>query len=130
MTLFRKHIFVEGSKEKLHRFIQRSNGKMLESQRFRVDLKDNKLKRQRAFPFRFHCSYQKADCGYDIRYCVTPTPVGFVRVGIWLGLLSLLICQNRVNAILVGGTLMILYLMNLSSQRSHCISQFVTELDK
>ncbi len=130
MTFFQNYVFMEGSKEKLQRFVQRTNGKMSDGQRFYVDVKDKKLKQHRAFPFRFYCRFQKVDKGYEIRYFIMPTIFGVVRLGAAVVFLFLLLCQNKVNPYLAGGCFMILYFFNLFAQRAQCVRQFVAEFGK
>ena len=125
-----KTVLFNGSKEKLQRFVQRGNGKMLGDQRFYVDVKDKKLKRHHAFAFRFHCQYQKTEKGYEIRYFILPTPFGFARMAILCTLVGIVVHGRQLNPLIVYGFLAIAYFINYFCQRSQCIRQFETECSK
>ena len=93
--MFQKRATFKGNKERLHRFVQRANGKMLGNQRFCVNLKDKRVKC--AFSLRFHCRYQKVDDGYEILYFITPILFDLVCSAVLLALLCWLLWQKQIN---------------------------------
>lgn len=129
-TFSSNQIIFKGNIERLQRLVHRENGKMLENQRFYVDVKDDKLKQHHAIPFRFHCRFRKAENGYLIRYFITPTPFGFVRMAILFALLCVMVQWRQLNPFITYGFLAVAYLINYLSQRAQCVRQFIAECSK
>ena len=122
--MLRKTAFFAGNRDRLHRCVQRENGKMLNDQRFSVVLKSDKVKRHTAIPFRFYCQYEKCEGGYNIRYFAAPTWIciaGFLLCLTGLGLYS---DYRQWNPFISCGLFTLFCFPSYFIQRSQCIRLF------
>ena len=122
--IFSKTVFFSGNKDRLHRSVQRENGKMLENQRFSVTFKSNKVKRHMAIPFRFHCEYEKCEGGYNIRYLAVPTLLHFIGFLLCLVFLGFYFDYRQWNPFISCGLFLLFCVPNYFIQRSQCIRLF------
>lgn len=122
--IFRKKVFFAGNRERLHKYIQGKQGKMLKHQAFVVTLKSDKVKRYAAIPFCFYCRYQKCENGYDIRYFPCISVLGFVRFLLGMAGFGYIFYQRQVNLFFAFSLLILLCMINYFVQRSQCVRQF------
>ena len=122
--IFQKTAFFAGNKDRLHRAVQRENGKLLKDKRFSVVLKSTKVKRHTAIPFRFHCNYEKCEDGYTIRYFAVPTWIYFVGFLLCLAVMGFYSYYRQWNPFISCGLFVLFCFPNYFIQRSQCIRLF------
>ena len=122
--IFPKTVFFAGNKDRLHRYVRRENGKLLQDQRFSVILRSNKVKGYTAIPFCFYCKYQKCDNGYNIQYFAIPTLLYLVCFLLCVVFLGLYFYHRQWNPYISCGMFVLFCIPNYFIQRSQCIRLF------
>lgn len=119
-----RSVFVHGDKNRLQKLVTRTNGKMLDNQRFSVVIRSEKVKRYSAIPFLFHCSYERAEGGYQVQYFTTLTLWGCLRLLLSVAVIAWLAHQRQLNPYAIYGFCGAVYSVNHIIQRRHCVKQF------
>lgn len=123
-------IFVHGDKNRLQRLVMRTNGKMLDNQRFSVAMKSKKVKQYSAIPFLFHCRYGRVEGGYQVHYFTTLTLWGYLRLLLGIAVIGWLAYRQPMSPYAIYGFSGAVYCLNHIIQRRHCVAQFEAEYQK
>ena len=88
----KKRILFRGSRDRLHRMVQRYDGMFDGKGGFELLWKPNHYKQHQVLTFRISCQYEKTEEGYHIIYRIRPTWFSAVRIavpeGIFLWILA------------------------------------------
>lgn len=87
-----KSIRFQGSKERLHRMVERYAGEFLENQEFTLLWQDTHYQKMHRMTFRFHCRCKREAEGYRITYRIRPVLFSGLRLLLRLGFWSWAIC--------------------------------------
>jgi hypothetical protein len=83
MNLFTaREILFQGSKERLHRTVEREGGRFLGNYQFKIFWKSKHAKPLNKLPFQFRCTYRNTSNGYLITYRVCPSFTTLISIAI------------------------------------------------
>jgi len=83
----KKKFLFRGSRDRLHRMVQRYGGTFDGKGGFELLWKPNHYKQHHVLTFRISCQYKKGEEGYHIIYRIRPTWFSAVRIAVPVGML-------------------------------------------
>ena len=128
MRMFQRKVFFEGTKDRLHRFIQRQNGKLIDDQRFTVVYRIKS--RRGAHTQCVRGQYKKAENGYDIHYFVLPTIWNVSESLLLMALVGIIYHYIQEDPTALYIMIVLFGIAGYFVQRARCIRKFEADCKK